>query len=86
MRWASVLEMVREQALQVISFEDLKRLRDFDKRGAPFSRCKAEEEAALERYCGRCEAVALKLTGQSMSKLLASTHHRAVPVKLNGYR
>ena len=40
---ASVLEMVYQQAAQAISLEDLERVRDFVKRGAPFSECTAEE-------------------------------------------
>lgn len=78
--------MVYKQAAQVISDEDLERLRDFVKRGAPFSECTPEEKAAVERYHCQCEAAALKLTGRPLPKLLANTHHRAVRVKLNAYR
>lgn len=47
---ARVLEMVYKQALQVISDQELERLCDFVKRGAPFSECTAGENPASERY------------------------------------
>jgi hypothetical protein len=47
---ASVLDTIHQQALRVISDEDLERLHDVAERGASLSECTPEERAALERY------------------------------------
>jgi hypothetical protein len=73
----SVMDQVNERASAALADEDLTRLSDVFRRGAPIEVRSPEENAAAIRYAIECESAAMAIFGLPLSRILRDKSRKA---------
>jgi hypothetical protein len=61
------MEQIQRAAFRAMSDEDLKVMKGFLERGAPFSNATHEESEMLERFCAAGDVAAIEIIGRPFS-------------------
>jgi hypothetical protein len=67
---ASVFDQITNLAMAALTDEDLARLSDIFRRGAPLTARTPEESESANRYVAEYETAAMRIYGQSLTRIL----------------